>query len=143
MGNTLEVFEFYKSIFGGEFTSLVKFKDVLETPWLDQMTKDWLNKMSKEEKNWIMHIALPILDNMIFMWTDAVKSLWHKVTAWNNIYLSLNVNSKEEANKYFKALSKWWKIEMPLMDMFWWDYFWSFSDKYWVWWMISYTYPKK
>lgn len=132
--NTLEVFEFYKSVFGWEFTSFQRFCDVPNLPWVE--------KMSEQEKTWMMHISLPILWNTVLMWTDAVESFWHKIVIWNHIYLSLNVDSKEEAEKYFNLLSQNWKIEMPLNDTFWWAYFGMCADKFWTNWMINYEYKK-
>lgn len=134
MGNTLEVFEFYRSVFGWDFTELHRFSDIPDIPGSE--------KMSKEDKNWIMHISLPVLSNMILMWTDAIEWMWHKLTMWNNISLSLNLDTKEEALKYFNALSKGWSIEMPLEDTFWWAYYGMCKDKYGINWMVNYQYPK-
>lgn len=132
--NTQEAFNFYKSIFGWDFSEIHKFWDIPNLPWSENM--------SDIEKKGIMHISFPIFDNLILMWTDVLDSFWLKLVEWNNVQISLNVWSKEEAEKLFKWLSDWWKIEMPLDDMFWWAYFWSFCDKFWINWMINYDYPK-
>lgn len=132
MGNTLEVFEFYKSVFGWEFTHFQKFKDIPNLHGADQM--------SPEEKEWIMHIELPVFKNMLLMWTDLVASFWHTFNPWNNISLSLNLDSKEQADDLFTKLSVWWEITMPLEDAFWWAYFWMCTDKFWIQWMFNYQY---
>ncbi|MDP3965918.1 MAG: VOC family protein [archaeon] len=132
-GNTEEAFNFYKSIFGGEFTSIVRFKD---------MPIEGVN-ISKEDKNKIMHVALPIDKNMFLMATDALESLGKKLVIGNNFHISINPGSKEEADRLFKALSMGGKIEMPIADQTWGDYYGSLKDKFGVQWMINYSYPKK
>lgn len=135
MGNTLEVFEFYRSIFGWEFTALEKFSDI---PNLEGR-----EKMTPKEKEGVMHVALPIFSNMVLMGTDMVESFWHQLIMGNNFSISLNVDSKKDALKYFQALSEGGTIEMPLDDMFWWAFFGSCKDKYGISWMVNYEYPKK
>lgn len=133
--NTLEVFEFYKSVFWWEFTWLSKFSDIPDIAGNE--------KIKESEKNWVMHISLPILwGDIILMWSDSLESLWHKTIIWNHIYISLNVDTKQEADTYFQALSPGWEIEVPLEDTFWWAYYASFKDKYGIGWMINYDYPK-
>lgn len=123
-----EAFNFYKSVFGGEFISVSRFKDVPNLPGSE--------KMSEKELNGMMHIALQIGDNWL-MATDAVESLGHKLVVGNNMYISLHPDTKEEGDRIFKALSEGGKVEMPMQDMFWGDYFGSFTDKYGVGWMIN------
>ncbi|EKE27312.1 MAG: hypothetical protein ACD_3C00225G0015 [uncultured bacterium (gcode 4)] len=130
-GNTEEAFNFYKSIFGWEFSMLQRFKD---TPDGD--------KLSDSDKEKIMHVALPIWNWNMLMWTDSLESMWMKLVEWNNYSLTLEVDSKEEADKIFKWLSEWWQVEMAMDDAFWWAYFWMFKDKFWISWMVNYTYPK-
>lgn len=130
-GNTEEAFNFYKSVFGGEFITLMRFKDMPEG-----------EKMPPDAQNKIMHAALPISKNTILMATDALESLGQKLTAGNNFYISLETETKDEAGKIFKKLSDGGKIEMPIQDQFWGAYFGSFADKFGVQWMVSYTYQK-
>lgn len=130
-GNTEEAFNFYKSVFGGEFITLMRVKDMPEG-----------EKMPPDAQNKIMHVALPISKNTILMATDALESLGQKLTAGNNFYISLETETKDEAGKIFKKLSDGGKIEMPIQDQFWGAYFGSFADKFGVQWMVSYTYQK-
>jgi PhnB protein len=127
-GNTEEAFNFYKSVFGGEFLALMRFKD---NPQCDQM--------SEADKDRIMHIALPIGNGAVLMGTDALESMGQKLTFGNNFYLTISPESKEEAEKLFNGLSAGGKIEMPLQDMFWGAYYGSFTDKFGVQWMVNYS----
>ncbi|TRZ41267.1 VOC family protein [Robertkochia solimangrovi] len=127
-GNTEEVFDFYKSVFGGEFLMKMKMSD---GPGLDDLPED--------EKNRIMHISLPIGDGIILMGSDIVPSMGHKLTVGNNVYVSLHPDSREDADRIFNGLSSGGDIEMPMADQFWGDYFGSFADKYGVRWMINYN----
>ena len=126
-GNTEEAFNFYKSVFGGEFLAVMRFKDNAECA-----------KVSESDKNRIMHIALPIGNGNILMATDSLESLGQKLTVGNNFYICLSPESKEEAEKLFNGLSADGKIEMPLQDMFWGAYYGSFADKFGVQWMVNY-----
>lgn len=129
-GNSEEAFNFYKSVFGGDFAGGInRFKD---TPEAD--------KLSDEDKNKIMHIALPIGTGNTLMATDALESMGHKVNAGNNFHLSLEAESKEEAGKLFNALSDGGKVTVPLADAFWGAYFGMLTDKFGIPWMVNYTY---
>jgi PhnB protein len=132
-GNTEEAFGFYKSVFGGEFAGgIFRFTD---TPGSD--------KMSKEDINKIMHVALPVGKGNMLMATDALQSQGFNVVFGNNVHLSLEAESKEEADKLFKGLSAGGKVVMPIADAFWGAYFGALTDKFGVHWMVNYTYPKK
>ncbi|PIQ27179.1 VOC family protein [bacterium (Candidatus Blackallbacteria) CG17_big_fil_post_rev_8_21_14_2_50_48_46] len=128
--HTEEVFKFYQSIFGGEFTSLHRFSDIPNLPNADQM--------SEADKNGIMHIELPILGGHRLMGTDAPESMGFKLSSGNNVHLSLEPDSREEADRLFQALSEGGKIEIPLQDMFWGAYFGSCVDKYGIHWMLNF-----
>lgn len=130
-GNAEEAFNFYKSVFGGEFTSVVYFKD---------MPIEGV-KISKEDEDKIMHISLPI-GNDVLMASDAPESMGFKVNFGNNTYISVHPDSKEEADRIFKKLSEDGTIEMPIGDQAWGDYYGSFKDKFGVQWMVNYSYPK-
>ena len=126
-GNTEEAFNFYKSVFGGEFLALMRFKD---NPGCGQM--------SESDRERIMHVALPIGNGNALMATDALESMGQKLTVGNNFYIAITPESKEEAEKLFNGLSAGGKIEMPLQDMFWGAYYGSFTDKFGVQWMVNY-----
>ena len=129
-GNTEEAFKFYKSVFGGDFKALLRFKDTPEA-----------GKIPPNEKDKIMHVALPIGRGNMLMATDALESMGQKLTLGNNIYLSIEAESKEEAKKIFSGLSADGKVTMPLDDAFWGAYFGMLTDKYGIRWMVNYTYP--
>lgn len=131
-GNAEEAFNFYKSVFGGEFSALQRFKD---TPQADKMTEN--------EKNKLMHISLPVGAENILMATDAIESMGEKLTIGNNFSLTIETESKAEAEKFFNGLSAGGKVTMPLQDTFWNAYFGMLTDKFGIHWMINYTYSKK
>lgn len=125
-GNAEEAFNFYKSVFGGEFAAVQRFKD---TPEAD--------RVPAELKEKLMHIALPIGKGNVLMATDALESMGHKVTAGTNFHLSISADSEEEANKLFAGLSAGGIITVPLAKMFWGAYFGMCTDKFGIQWMVS------
>jgi len=132
-GNTEEAFNFYKSVFGGEFAGgIFRFKDTPEA-----------EKLGKSEREKVMHIALPIGKGNMLMATDALESMGHKVTPGTNFHLSIEAESKDEAEKIFNSLSKGGKVTMPIADAFWGAYFGMLTDKFGMQWMVNYTYPKQ
>ena len=132
MGNAEEAFNFYKSVFGGEFIALQRFKDIPDG-----------DKLPANEQDKIMHIALPIGNGNILMATDALESMGQKLTNGNNFYISISAESEAEAEKLYNGLSAGGKIEMPLQKAFWGAYFGMFSDKFGVQWMVNYDYPQQ
>lgn len=127
-GNAGEAFDFYKSVFGGEFTSKMKMS---EAPDAD--------KYSEEEQDRIMHISLPLGGGAVLMASDIFTSMGQKFEEGSNVYISIHPDSKEEADRLFDGLSKGGEIEMPMEDQFWGDYFGSFIDKFGVKWMVNYN----
>lgn len=126
-GRTEEAFKFYKSVFGGDFKSIVRFKDM---PGND--------KLSASDKEKLMHIALPIGNDML-MATDALESMgWH-VNTGDNFSISLNVDSDAEADKIFSKLSKGGKVRSPMKDEAWGDYFGMLTDKFGIQWMVAHS----
>ena len=132
-GNTEEAFRFYKSIFGGEFASVVRFKD---------MPVEGV-QIPKKDENKIMHIGLPIGKDHVLMATDSLESLGQRLVQGNNVHISVQPESKEEADRIFTALSRGGTIEMPIADQVWGDYYGSLKDKFGVQWMVNYTNPKQ
>lgn len=134
-GNTEEVFNFYRSVFGGEFEGgIMRFGD---TPPSDDTPE-----MTDSEKNMVMHVALPIMDGHFLMGTDACESMGFTLTFGNNVCITLHPDTKEETNRLFYALSEGGVVEMELQDMFWGDYYGSCADKYGVRWMFNCTETK-
>ena len=125
-GKAEEAFIFYKSVFGGEFSAVNRMADM---PGSEQLAEG--------EKGRIMHIALPIGDD-ILMGSDIVPSMGHQLNMGNYAYLSVFAESREEADRLFAGLSEGGEIEMALDDTFWGDYFGSFHDKFGIGWMINF-----
>ena len=124
-GNTEEAFNFYKSVFGGEFATIMRFGD---TPGCENMPET--------EKNGIMHIALP-MGSSILMGTDVPKSM-EQVKFGTNSSITIDAESREEAKRLFDGLAAGGKIGMPMDDMFWGAYYGMLTDKFGVQWMINF-----
>jgi PhnB protein len=128
--NTEEAFNFYKSVFGGEFSGgISRFSDI---PPQDDMPP-----LPEEDKNLVMHVTLPILGGHLLMGSDVPESMGFTVNKGNNVYISLNPDTRIETKRLFDALSAGGKVEMELQDMFWGDYYGSFTDKYGIHWMVN------
>ncbi len=125
-GNTEEAFTFYKSVFGGEFSMLQRFKDTPEA-----------GRVPDGDRERIMHVSLPIGSRNSLMATDALESMGHKLSVGNNISLSVESDTKEETERIFRGLSAGGKVTVPLADTFWGAYFGMVSDRYGVQWMVS------
>lgn len=127
---TEEAFNFYKSVFGGEFEGGIhRFSEV--------PPQEGQPPMKEEDKNLVMHVVLPILGGHKLMGTDAPESMGFKVNFGNNIYINLEPDTRTETDKLFAALSAGGKVEMQPQEMFWGDYFGSCTDKYGVQWMFN------
>ena len=126
-GNTEEAFNFYKSVFGGEFRVLQRFKDIPDA-----------DKMPPAMQDQIMHVAFPIGGNVL-MGTDAGGNM-PQVTFGTNSSICIEAAGEEEAHKLFDGLSAGGTVSMPLQKTFWGALFGHFTDKFGVQWMIDYTY---
>jgi len=128
--NTEEAFSFYKSVFGTEFVDGISRMG--EVP-----PQEGQPELSEEDKNLVMNVQLPILAGHMLMGTDAPESMGFNVNQGNNVYINLEPDTRRETDELFKALSEGGKVEMPLQDMFWGDYFGSLIDKFGVQWMFN------
>lgn len=127
---TEEAFNFYKSVFGTEFIGgIARFGDI---PASDDMPP-----IAEADKNLVMNVALPILGGHVIMGTDAPESMGFRVIMGNNVYITLQPDTREETDRLFKALSMDGKVEQELQDMFWGDYYGSCQDKFGVHWMFN------
>ena len=126
-GNAEEAFTFYKSVFGGEFAMIMRFKD-LSSPEFP---------VAENDANKIMHIALPIGKN-ILMANDVPESMGRTNENENRSKISISAESKEEADKLFNGLSEGGKIEMTIADSPWGSYFGMFRDKFGIEWMVDF-----
>jgi len=128
-GNCEEAFNFYKSVFGGEFPYIGRFKDMpSEHPIPDS------------EKEKLMHVSLPISKETILMGSDSSEAFGQATVIGNNFSISLNTESEDEAKKLFDALSEGGKLTMPLEKTFWNALFGMFTDKFGINWMVNYDY---
>jgi PhnB protein len=131
-GNTEQAFKFYKTVFGGDFNSVFRFKDLP----MEGVT------LTPEEENKIMHIGLPLDNRQTLMGSDVPASQREKLVPGNNVTIMIEPDSKEEADRLFNALSKGGKVEMPMAIQPWGDYYGSFEDKFGVRWMIDHEVKK-
>ncbi|GEO09242.1 VOC family protein [Segetibacter aerophilus] len=129
-GNAEEAFNFYKSVFGGEFAMVMRLKD-LSSPEFP---------VAENDANKILHIALPIGNNVL-MGNDVPESLGPVNENENRSKISVSAESREEADKLFDGLSAGGNIEMPMDDSPWGSYFGMFRDKFGIEWMIDFD-PK-
>ena len=127
-GDCEEAFNFYKSVFGGEFSYMGRFKD---------MPPEERNQVKDSEKDKIMHVSLPVSKETILMGSDA-SEYYGKMNMGNNFSISINTDNKEEADRFYKSLSEGGKSGMPMNETFWGSYFGMLTDKYGINWMVSY-----
>ena len=125
-GNTEQVFETYRGVFGGEFGTVMRFGDMPVA-----------EKIPEAVRGLIMHINLPIGEGAALMGSDAVDGFGPPVTYGNNISISLAPASREEADRLFAALSEGGHVGMPMQQAFWGSYFGMCTDKFGVNWMLS------
>lgn len=130
-GNTEEAFNFYRSVFGGEFCGggVGRFRDI--------PVQEGMPKMSETDNDLIMHIELELPGGHILMGSDAPESMGFEVKFGNNIHINLEPDTREETRKLFDSLSEGGKVKMELQDMFWGAYFGSCTDKYGVHWTFN------
>lgn len=126
-GNAEDAFLFYKSVFGGEFAKIIRFREMQNPDF----------PMSENEANKIMHIALPIGKNVL-MANDVPEFMGKTNENENRSKISISVDNKAEADRIFNGLSVGGQIEMPIADSPWGSYFGMFRDKFGIEWMIDY-----
>ncbi len=129
-GNAEEAFTFYKSVFGGEFAIIMRFKDISSPEF----------PVTEKEANKIMHIALPIGKNVL-MANDVPESMGKTNENENRSKISISAESKEEADRLFNGLSAGGQVEVPIGDSPWGSYFGMFRDKYGIEWILDFD-PK-
>ena len=126
-GNAEEAFTFYKSVFGGEFAKVIRFKDLASPEF----------PVPEKEENKIMHIALPVGKTML-MANDVPESMGRTNENENRSKIVISAASKEEADKLFNGLSAGGQIEGPIGDSPWGSYFGCFRDKYGIEWIVEF-----
>jgi PhnB protein len=132
MGKTEEAFNFYKEVFGTEITSLTRMKDMPRP--------EGAPSLAESEGNLIMNIQMPITNGHVLMATDMIASMGHNLKVGNNVTISLDLDSQEEAEKiYNKLLTNSPENSGPLAPMPWGAIWGSCEDQYGIRWMISYA----
>ncbi len=129
-GNAEEAFTFYKSVFGGEFTKIIRFKDLAGPEF----------PVAEKEENKIMHIVLPIGKGSMLMANDVPEIMGRTNENENRSKIVISAESKEEADRLFNGLSAGGQIEEPIGDSPWdGSYFGCFRDKYGIEWIVEFA----
>src|SRR5579872_2723751 len=128
-GNAEEAFTFYKSVFGGEFAKIIRFKDIASSEFV----------VSKKEENKIMHIALPVGKHNMLLANDVPEFMGRTNENENRSKIAISAESREEADRLFNGLSAGGAVEMPMADGMFGAYFGMFRDKYGIEWMVEYS----
>ncbi len=128
-GNAEEAFTFYQSVFGGEFSMIVRFKDMATAEY----------PVSESEADKIMHIALPIGEHSVLMGSDTPEFMGKHNENENRSKISISAESKEEANHLFNGLSAGGQIEVPIAESPWGSYFGMFRDKFGFEWIVDFN----
>ena len=131
-GNAEEAFTFYKSVFGGEFAKVVRFKDIASDEF----------PVAEKEENKIMHIALPIGTSTMLIANDVPEVLGRVNEHENRSKILVNAESKEEADRLFHGLSAGGEVEGAIGDSPWGSYAGMFRDKYGIEWIIEFSATK-
>jgi PhnB protein len=128
-GNTEDAFTFYKSVFGGEFLGVMRFRDF----------PDNAMNVPEGDLDKIAHIALPLGRDNLLMGTDTLESSGHPLRVGNNTYIYLEADSAAEAERLFSALAAGGRLEMPLQRVEWAELYGVCADPFGVQWMVSFT----
>ncbi|ALM48872.1 glyoxalase [Flavobacterium psychrophilum] len=127
-GNAEEAFHFYKSVFGGEFTKVIRFKDLASAEF----------PVPASEADKIMHIALPIGKQNILIANDVPEFMGRVSENENRSKIAIAAESREEADQLFNGLSAGGDVEGPIGDSPWGTYAGMFRDKYGIEWIIEF-----
>lgn len=128
-GNAEQAFLFYQSVFGGEFTKIIRFKDLVSAEF----------KVPENEENKIMYIALPISKGNVLIANDIPEFMGKISENENRSKILINTESKEEADRIFNALSVGGTVEGAMGDSPWGSYVGMFRDKYGIEWIIEFV----
>ncbi|OUC15764.1 MAG: VOC family protein [Alkalinema sp. CACIAM 70d] len=133
-GNCKQAFEFYKSVFGGDFPFIGFFKDM--------PPQEGMPPMSAEDGDKVMHVSLPISKETMLLGSDTGGEWSAHFKQGNNFSVSINTDSTAEADKLFNGLSAGGQVTMPMANTFWGSYFGMFTDKFGINWMVSFEQNK-
>ncbi|NMC54841.1 MAG: VOC family protein [Chloroflexi bacterium] len=129
-GTSEEALAFYRSVLGGEFLGIMRYRDMPGAP-----------EMHAADAEKVMHMTLPVGENLMLHASDTLESRGQNLVAGNNFSIMLEPESKAEADRLFNQLSAGGVVEMPMQDMVWGDYYGAFTDRFGVHWMINYANP--
>ncbi|MEX1238114.1 MAG: VOC family protein [Cyclobacteriaceae bacterium] len=129
--DTETAFNFYKSVFGGEFNGqgIMRMGDI--------PPQEGMPPLSEADKKLVTHVELTIVGGHNLMGTDAPESMGLKLNKGNNVHINLQPDTRKETDRLFRLLSKDGQVTMELADMFWGDYFGSCTDKFGINWMFN------
>ncbi len=128
-GNCEEALSFYRSIFGGDL-HVMRYNEM--------PPHEGMPPLPKACQNMVLHASLPIMNGaLVLMASDAPKEMGFRVQFGNHIYINLMPDTRSETRRLFRALSEEGKVEQPLQDMFWGDYYGACTDKFGVQWMFN------
>ncbi len=128
--NCEEAFNFYQSVLGGEYEALSRYSELPH--------QEGMPPVAEVDKNLILHMTLPIGTSTKLMGSDMAGGWAAGHNPGNNFSVSLQTESREEADRVFHGLSENGKVTMPMQDTFWGSYFGSFQDKFGINWMINF-----
>jgi len=131
-GNCEKAFNFYKSAFGTEIEHISKFKDMPPSPEFEVL---------EDDKEKVMHVSLPV-GNTVLMGSDTSGEWVKNFKQGNNFSVSINTDSKDEADRLFKVLSENGQVMMSMEKTFWGSYFGMFTDQFGIQWMVSFSEEK-
>lgn len=126
-GNTEEAFLFYQSVFGGKFTTFIRFSEMPGS-----------EKMDEDDRRKLMHVALPIGDNNVLMATDALSSMNQQLKMGENFSINITLDNEPETRRLFEGLSEGGEVIIPLKKEAWSDLFGLCKDKFGIQWMFNY-----
>ncbi len=129
-GNCEEAFNFYQSVFGGEFGNVSRFGEM--------PPQEGMPPIPDSEKNKIMHISLPVSKETAVMGCDSSEAFGDTTVFGNNFSITINGQNHAEADKLFEGLSEGGKVTMPMSNTFWGAYFGMFTDKFGINWMVNF-----
>jgi PhnB protein len=132
-GNCEEAFNFYRSVFGGDFPYIGRYKDMPEGEF----------PIAESDKNLIMHVSLPVGNGTFLYGADAAAAFGGGGKQGDNFSISVNTDSEDEAIRIFNGLSAGGKVTMPLDKTFWGAFFGMFTDKFNINWMVNYDYNQQ
>lgn len=130
-GTTEQAFQFYRSVFGTEFdaTGILRMGDAPQQPGQPPL--------SEADRRLVMHVCLPILGGHLLMGTDCIDAFGQKLNMGNNVFINLQPDTRSETDRLFARLAEGGRVDMPLQEMFWGDYFGSLVDRFGVQWMLN------